>query len=839
MGKSKRAEQPAAAEPTGSQKGSRWRWKIAGIILLLIISLGGGLVFSDWWSTVPDGVEATYVGRGSCIECHQTEAKLFHGSHHDLAMDFATPETVRAKFDGTEIEHYGVVSRVFMDDDKFMVHTEGPDGEMSDFEVKYVFGYEPLQQYMVEFDRPEGMPEDEIARLQVLRLTWDTENERWFYLSPPDVDEKLEPDDPLHWTSRTQCWNTSCADCHSTNLRKNFDPKNKIFHTTFSEIDVSCEACHGPGSLHIELANSKSLFWDRKVGYGLAKLKGDSVIPQVETCAKCHSRREAIHDTFVPGQPFCNSYRNHLLTDTEYHADGQIKDEDYVYGSFIQSKMFHEGIRCSDCHDVHSTKTKFIGNAVCTSCHQHPVNKYDTPEHHKHEVGSTGALCVDCHMPETVYMDVDPRRDHSLRVPRPDLSVKLGTPNACVGCHLTDSELPAEKKEGLTQYLDWIIQAEQGNEVIGAELDRLNLWAADAVENWYGKKEQPEHFAEIFTEARKMDPDSIKKLSRLIAAPTTPAIVRATAAYELSRFSDEASFNTAVRALTDPDPTVVEAALHRIHAQLGALAQQVTSEEDQNRVYSPLADTITPLLHHSSRLVRIQSARVLTSFPGSVRATFAKSDREAYRNAFDELVNSVEINSDHGGAHAFMGMLHEERGEINKAIQAYQDGIHVEPTVAGPRRNLAAIYDRRAESANQQIASIVRSGQQEAAQDLAMEMMKDRQEAQRLRAEELEIVANNVSLANENMQGFDGLLYDYAMLLAANDRLAEADEALQRAYAIDPENIMYVVGLGALYVKLNQIDKAIEFAKKALELDPTNPSYIHWVQQLNAMKGNL
>ena len=354
-------------------------------------------------------------------------------------MDVADADTVLGDFDNQTLEHHGLVSRLFRAGDRFMIHTDGPDGKMQDFEIKYVFGVHPLQQYMVEL--PQRIPPSRettltghvgepkvpaIGRLQVLRESWDVENNRWFYLMPPDVDERMEPYDPLHWTGSTQRWNTTCAECHSTNLHKNFDSRTASFHTVFSEIDVSCESCHGPGSLHIKLAESNSMFWDRRHGLGLAKLKTVGNVAQVETCAPCHSRRQAIQGQFAAGKSYDEHYACSMLSSENriYHADGQIRDEDYVYGSFIQSKMYHNNIKCTDCHDPHSAKLKHDGNMVCTSCHQHPEGKYDTPQHHFHDVGTAGSFCVDCHMPATTYMSIDSRRDHSFRVPRPDMSLK-------------------------------------------------------------------------------------------------------------------------------------------------------------------------------------------------------------------------------------------------------------------------------------------------------------------------------------------------------------------------------------------------------------------------------
>ena len=143
---------------------------ISGVVALALI----GGVFADYWSARPPGIEATFVGRSSCADCHQAEAAAYQGSHHDLAMDLATEETVLGDFNDATLEHDGMVSRMYRDGDRFMVYTEGEDGQMQDFEVKYVFGVEPLQQYMVEFDRTSDMPADQVSRFQVLWISWDT-----------------------------------------------------------------------------------------------------------------------------------------------------------------------------------------------------------------------------------------------------------------------------------------------------------------------------------------------------------------------------------------------------------------------------------------------------------------------------------------------------------------------------------------------------------------------------------------------------------------------------------------------------------------------------------------
>jgi hypothetical protein len=190
-------------------------------------------------STEPfDLSQATYVGSSSCLECHRDVAEKHAASHHDLALQVATPRTVLADFDDATLQHYGITSRMYRQADRFMVQTEGPDGQMHDYQVTYVFGITPLQQYLVEFPSDSesgGLPKEtkdskltsaspELPRVQVLPLCWDTLKRQWFYLDPPDVHSQLVPRDDLHWTGIAQRWNTMCAECHSTNYQKNFSP---------------------------------------------------------------------------------------------------------------------------------------------------------------------------------------------------------------------------------------------------------------------------------------------------------------------------------------------------------------------------------------------------------------------------------------------------------------------------------------------------------------------------------------------------------------------------------------------------------------------------------------
>ena len=602
------------------------------LILAGLLAVAALWCAADWLIALPADAKATYVGRQTCASCHQTQLDHWTGSHHDRAMELATEQSVLGDFDDAQFTRFGVTSRFFTHDGNYYVNTEGPDGEIRDYQVKYTFGVEPLQQYMVEF--PDG-------RVQVLRLSWDTHRGQWFYVTPEDVtDERIEPGDPLHWTGVAQNWNTMCAECHSTNLQKNFDLATNTYHTTFSEIDVSCETCHGPASLHVELAESHSLFWDRRHGYGLAKLKGNSAERQVDTCAPCHSRRTPLHPNFQAGEHYLDYYRPALVQSGLYHADGQILDEVYVYGSFLQSKMYARGIRCTDCHDPHTLKLKYEGNRLCAQCHQ-PA-KYDTLGHH-HHTDAAATQCVNCHMPSRYYMVIDDRRDHSLRIPRPDLSVTLGTPNACNDCHTAPAEDAA--------------------------------WAAQAVRDWYGEQRPDDpHYAPALAAAQQGAPEGFELLRRVLRRKETPDIIRATATELLANYPGKDA-DTLCRQLTDDDSALVRA------AALGALSGESLTRGVQK---------VSAMLYDPIRLVRFAAARRLV---GAAAALVDARYRKQLDKAIVEFREAQQMVLDRAAAHINLGMLSAQLGDTAAARESLETAIRLEPYLSGVRAELARLVE--------------------------------------------------------------------------------------------------------------------------------------------------
>ncbi|MEK6238273.1 MAG: tetratricopeptide repeat protein, partial [Planctomycetales bacterium] len=681
-------QSPAVSDETPSAHPAWKRWLAAFGAGLLMLALIGGAA-ADWWISEPADAPRRHVGRKSCVQCHAKQNKDWTGSDHDLAMSAPTDQTVLGNFDNATFEHYGVKSRMFRKGKEFFVATEGRDGKEETFQVRYTFGVRPLQQYLVAFPEDENQPrrasdsEDdsnlrEEPRLQALPLAWNTEDKKWFFLDLEE--ERITPDDVLHWTGRAMNWNHMCAECHSTNLHKNYDVEKGKYHTTFSETDVSCEACHGPGSLHVELAEAKSLFWDRRHGYGLAKLKRQSPVHdpkdetyrrQIETCGRCHARRHAFYPGHEAGEPFLDHFLPELLDSEVYHPDGQIRPEEegYVYGSFLQSKMFRKGVRCTDCHDPHTAKTHAKGNQLCAKCHQ-PA-KFDTSSHHHHKVDSRGARCVECHMPETTYMHVDPRRDHSIRVPRPDLSVKLGTPNACNNCHL--------KKEG------------------GGDKKKASQWAADHVVKWFGPdRKQDPHFGEIIARGRRVDLKVEEDLIRLSEPRDgdrdVGPLVRASAVALLGLYRDADAERALASRLSDPEALVRSAAIRAFEDRVGTWNQAEAVKKSER---------FLPLLSDRSRAVRVGAAQVLSQYRLN---QIPFESHGAFRAAQAEFMEGLLLNNDQAGAHHALGLLEERkawsgseeraRKHYQSALGHYETALGLDPYYQFARVRLAAVHQQ-------------------------------------------------------------------------------------------------------------------------------------------------
>jgi predicted CXXCH cytochrome family protein len=463
-----------------------------------------------------------YVGSATCTACHRAEAEAWAGSDHAHAWTLPSEATVLGDFDDASFEHGGTTSRFFREDGGYFIETEGADGVRRAYPVVGVAGVDPLQQYLLA-----PAP----GRTQVYDVAWDVEGRRWYPVFP---DQAPPPGDGLHWTGPYKSWEARCAECHATGYTRNYDPARRAYAPELAEKGVGCETCHGPGSAHAAWAADPAT--PRAPGLTEARLTVDlaaSAGTEIGVCAACHSRRDAFADGIpVPGTPYHDAYALALLRDGVYHADGSILDEVFETGSFVQSKMYARGVRCSTCHEPHAGRLRAEGNAVCTQCHSPAGNPdfptlqpglYDDPAHHFHEAGGEGARCVSCHMPARTYMGVDARRDHAFRIPRPDLATETGGPDACTTCHT----------------------------------DRDPAWAAGEIATRFpASAHRGAHFATTLAAARWSVAEQAEALVALAADTSAAGIVRATALDLLATAADPALAARTAALLADPDPLV-------------------------------------------------------------------------------------------------------------------------------------------------------------------------------------------------------------------------------------------------------------------------------------------
>ncbi|WP_246534960.1 tetratricopeptide repeat protein [Methylomonas paludis] len=609
-----------------------------------------GLITPPISQTLPS--EPKFVGVAVCSGCHADQTKHWQGSHHDLAMQEANERTVLGDFNQAEFKKDDVVSQFFRRDGHYFVKTDGTDGKLTEFEVKYTFGVSPLQQYLLEL--PGG-------RLQALSIAWDSRSaaqggQHWFHLYP---NEKIDHTDELHWTKPSQNWNYMCAECHSTKLEKNYDQASQTYNTQWAEINVACEACHGPGSGHVDWAQAKDrnpaddvkkgltfkLDEHHGVNWGFApgsdnanRSEPRTTSKEIEVCARCHSRRGQLFTYDQKGEPLLDTHLPGLLRETLYHADGQIDGEVYEYGSFLQSKMHQAGVSCSDCHEPHSLKLRAEGNGVCLQCHQ--ANKYDSEKHHFHKTGTKGANCVDCHMPTKDYMVVHTRHDHSFRIPRPDLSVKFGTPNACVNCHT----------------------------------DKQATWAAKQLKRWLGHEPQGyQHYAEALHAARVGAVDADTKLVALIRDQDQPGIARATAVSELRRRLTEETFPLLAEALADKDPLVRAGALEAL--------DPLPVEQRWQASHQLLRDPL--------RVIRALAAEALTGTPTEQLPANEKTDLQ---QAGADYLAAQKLNADQPGSLVNLGNFYAANGDAKGAEQSFRQALALDPSWVPAYINLSDFY---------------------------------------------------------------------------------------------------------------------------------------------------
>jgi len=723
----------------------------------------------------PDSVAARFVGGTVCAACHVDETALWRDSHHDLALQAASPATVLGDFDDSEFVYADTTTSLFSRGNERWVRTDGSDGSLQEFRVTHTIGIEPLQQYMVEL--PDG-------RYQVLSVAWDTRPEenggqRWFHLYP---DEQIDSDDPLHWTGVYQSWNTTCAECHSTDLRKNYEPAANRFETTFASIDVDCEACHGPGSVHASdpgvpppAANRVARAWVFRDSASIASLADDAPRSnEIEICAQCHSRRSQLTDDYEPQDAFLNGFRPSLLDAGLYHPDGQSLDEVYVYGSFLQSAMSAAGVTCSDCHEPHSTALRASGNELCSTCHLTSV--FDTPEHHRHGTDSTGSQCVSCHMRAETYMVVDPRRDHSFRIPRPDLSARLQSPNACNDCH---SEETAD-------------------------------WAAEQIAAWFPEGRQNEfHYGEALHAGQTWSQERAPLLRRVVEDPEQPGIVRATAVSLLAQQMTGADAELIVRAVDSTDALVQLAALDAL--------QSVAPERRFQRAQSLLTD---------SRLA-LRTAAARTLYPArGLLSVQRQSDLDA---ALAEYAQVQQFNSDRAGGLLNLGTLMTDLGRAEESARLYLAAIAREPGFSAAYVNLAELYRNlgREPEAEATLREGLAVNPEDAGLNLALGLSL-------VRSDRLDEALMQLRAAAANAPDTPYYAYVLGVALNAAEQSTAAVTTLRLTHTRFPAHRDTLLALTTMLRDAGETDAALEHARRLVALVPSDEEARTLLAQLDS-----
>ncbi len=760
-------------------------WWIACLTVLagLVLAVGGFLLQrSGSNGHVNTGAmnqpgSAHYVGAARCASCHQSEFASWNGSQHRLAMQTATPQSVLGNFDHTTYKYAEVTSTFFRRGEQYLVTTDGPDGHLHDYPIQYTFGVAPLQQYLIAL--PGG-------RLQALSIAWDSRpaeqgGQRWFHLYPG---QGIKAGDRLHWTGIDQNWNYQCADCHSTHLLKQFDEPNNTFHTTWSDINVACEACHGAGSRHLAWA-TKQGDWQHIANKGLSAMLDERhgvswnrtadlatavrSVPrasdrEVDTCAHCHARRGQLSDDYHAGHPLADSYRPALLQEGLYWPDGQMRGEVYNYASFLQSKMYAHGVTCSDCHEPHGLQLRAPGNLVCAQCHDSA--RFDSVSHSHHAPGSSGAQCAACHMPTTTYMQIDPRHDHSLRIPRPDRTVSMGTPNACNQCHS----------------------------------NRSAQWAMSQIRTWHPLPAAGhQSFAEALDAGTRATAEARSMLLGVAADLKQPAVARATAIGMLASYPGPRTTDVLHTTLTDADPLVRDAAV-----------EALANESPQEKLRWLLRLAADPV-----QLVRIDVAQALNGVPleGS-----SDEERGALGRASGEYLAAQQFNADRPEAHANLGLYYATAGQRDKGEAELKKALAIDPGFTPAAVNLADLYrsggdESRAEST---LRTALQKNPGDAASHYALGLSLARQ--QRL-PDAMAQLAQATHLAPEERH----YAYVYGVALHSTGKIDQGIRALAESHKKFPGDLEILQALATMERDRGHLAEARAYAQQLVALVPDDP----------------
>jgi tetratricopeptide (TPR) repeat protein len=779
---------PAASKPSTqpTRRAGKWWWLWLLVFLAAVVPGGLALYKRNLAAKVsyalrsvppsPSGaayederkVFAQYAGSESCKSCHEEAYAQWVKSNHGLAERLPVAALDRAAFDPTRSFKHGTQrTTVMMRGTNYAVNCPGLTASNETHLVARVIGNDPLRQFLVPF--PGG-------RFQTLEASYDPHRNEWFNVYG---DEDRRPGEWGHWTGRGMNWNSMCAGCHNTRLRKNYDPPTDSYHTTMAEMTVGCEACHGPLKNHVE--------WQRDFGKSgkpdptLPKFKRDQV---VDNCGFCHARRSDLTGDFKPGDSFFDHQSLAIVNQTPvYYPDGQVHDEDYEFAAFLGSRMHTNGVACMDCHNPHSMKTILPGNWLCLRCHNGsytnaPVIDPVAHSHHKvfgfgadgkptitdllaykpKEIKETGGECVNCHMPQTYYMQRHPRHDHGFTIPDPLLTKEFGIPNACSRCH-TDKSVD---------------------------------WALENCDKWYGKKmaRPTRERAQWIARARQGDNAARDPLMKMLTSGESP-YWRAVATGMLGPWAGDPPVRSALlKALKDPHPLVRENAVRSIETLMGQPTTAVTS-------------ALSELLDDPVRSVRIAAAWAL-------RGSLSSESKAAV-----DLRDYLKINSDQPTGQMEEGAFALARGDVPEALTHYEKAVSWDSNSPPMRHELAVVLSMsgKTREAIEQLEAACRLDPRDAEYQFKLGLAWSD-------AGNLDQTAAALERAVRLEPRHAGAWYNLGL---ARDRLGETDaalDALTRAESATPGDPRIPYARATILVRLQRFPEARAAAARAVEINP-------------------
>ena len=712
-----------------------------------------------------------FVGSKTCRDCHADFYKVWSTSQHGLAMQPYTPKFASARLTPQQ----GAISigkrgyRAEIGPGAGYLREKGPDGEHK-FPIVHVMGGKNVYYLLTPMAR---------GRLQVLPLAYDVHKKNWYDMAASGVRHFPDRrDEALDWTDRMFAFNTTCFNCHVTELATNYDLATDTYHTTWAEPGISCESCHGPGTEHIRVmveAGDMHKVKDIK----LMRTKDFTARQTNDMCTTCHAKLVPLSLSFRPGDRFFDHFDLITLDHADFYPDGRDLGENYTYTSWLMSPCAKSGkLDCNHCHTP-SGRMRFEGeksNQTCMPCHEKQVKQPE--EHGHHKAGTKGNECIACHMPMTRFAAMG-RSDHSMRPPTPATTLAFKSPNACNLCHA----------------------------------DRDAAWADGWVRKWYKNDYQAEVLrqAELLDQARKQQwkrlPAMLAELQKTVGDEVYKAslsektvgdeVYKASLVRLLHGCDDDSKWPVLLGRLRDPSPLVRSCAA-------SALAGHLTPQ---------VVDALLAAAADSSRLVRIRTAMSLAALrPQSLTN---ERDRANLEKANRDFITAMQARPDDWASHANLGNFYMESRDFPAAAACFETATKLEPRQIGPMVNASLAYSNMAQNdkAEQSLRRALKMEPNSAAAHFNMGLLLGEQG----RLPEAEQALRAALKADPQMAG---AAFNLGVILGET-HLDEAIAWCQKAHELRPTDPKYAHTLAFYKRKKGDVDGAVELLRKAIQDDPS------------------